>query len=88
MWWIVWCWQILDCKNCKCKIRLVDKSVEECTEKIEETRLVEITSAELHSAKNESMHKCRSCTLYIVLFSILFTINVEFVIIFFIFIGT
>ena len=50
---------------------LADKLVEECTENIEETRLVEITSA-----KNENEHKCSSCTLYIVLYSIFFTINV------------
>ena len=49
----------------------VDKLVEECTENIEETRLVEITSA-----KKENMHKCSYCTLCIVLFSILFTINI------------
>ena len=45
--------------------------MEECAENIEETRLIEITSA-----KNENKHKCGSCTLYIVLFSILFRINV------------
>ena len=50
---------------------LADKIVEECTENIEETRLVETTSA-----KNKNKHKCSSCTLYIVLFSILFTVNV------------
>ena len=58
-------------KICKYKKSLVDKLVEECTENIEETRLVEITSA-----KNENKHKCSSCTLYIVSFSIFFTINV------------
>ena len=68
--------EYLDYKSCKCKNRLVDKlversSAEECYESIEETRLVEITSA-----KNENKHKCSSCTLYIVLFSIFFTINV------------
>ena len=36
----------LDYKNCKYKKRLVDKLVEECTETIDETRLVEIA---LHS---------------------------------------
>ena len=56
--------------------RLVDKlversSAEECTENIEESRLVEI-----NSAKNENKHKCSSCMLYIVLFSIFFAINV------------
>ena len=51
---------------------LADKLVEECTENIEETRLVEITSS-----KNENKHTCSSSTLYIVLFSIFFTINVR-----------
>ena len=63
--------EYLDYKNCKCKKRLVDKLVEECTKNIEETRLVEITSS-----KNENKHKCSSCKLYIVLFSIFFTINI------------
>ena len=61
--------EYLDYKNCKCKKRLVDKIFKECTENIEETRLVEITSS-----RNENKHKC---TLYTVLFSIFFTINVE-----------
>ena len=45
--------------------------VEECTETVEEVKLAEITSADY-----ENKHKCSSCTLYIVLFSIIFTINV------------
>ena len=64
--------EYLDYKSSNCKKRLVNKLVDECTENIEKTRLVEITSA-----KNENKHKCSSCTLYIVLFSILFTINVR-----------
>ena len=68
--------EYLDYKNCKCKKMLVDKLVEEYTENIEETRLVEKTSTELQSAKNENKLKCSSCTLCIVLFSILLTINV------------
>ena len=48
---------------------MVDKLVEECTENIQETKLVEKIST-----KNEL--KCSSCTLYIVLFSIIFAINV------------
>ena len=75
--------EYLDYKNCKCKKRLVDKLVEECTENIEETRLVEITSA-----KNENKHKCSSCTLYIALFSMLFTIKVGICSYFLCFIGT
>ena len=57
--------------NCKCRKKLVHKLVEECTENIEETRLVEKIST-----KNENKHKCISCILYIVLFLIIFTINV------------
>ena len=63
--------EYLDYSNCKCRKKLFDKLVEECTENIEETKLVEKTSA-----KNENKHKCSSCTLYIVLFSIIFTINI------------
>ena len=47
---------------------MIDKLVEECTENIEETKLVE----------NENKHenKCSSCTLYIVLFSLSFAMNI------------
>ena len=65
--------EYLDYKNCKCRKKLVDKLVEECTENIEETRLVEKTLAE-----NENKHenKCSSCTVYIALFSLSFVINI------------
>ena len=58
-------------KSCKCRKKLVDKVVEECTQTVKEVKLAKITSAE-----NENKHKCSSYTLYIVLFSIVFTINV------------
>ena len=48
----------------------VDKLAEECTETVEEVKIAKITLAE-----NENTHKCSSCTLCIVLFSILFTIS-------------
>ena len=59
--------EYLDYENCKCRKRLVDKLIEECNENIEETRLVKI-----------NLRKCKSnsCILYIVLFSIFFTINI------------
>ena len=59
--------EYLDYENCKCRKKLVD----ECAETVEEVKLANITLA-----KNENKYKCNSCTLYIVLFSILFTINV------------
>ena len=50
--------EYLDYKNCKCKKKLDDKLIEECTEKVEEVKLAKITSTE-----NENKHKCSSCTL-------------------------
>ena len=47
--------------------KLVGKLVEECTKCIDE---VEIAS------ENEHKNKCSSCTLYTVLFSIIFTISI------------
>ena len=58
-------------KIVKCRKKLLDKLVEECTESNNEVKLAKITPAE-----NENKHKRSSCTLCIVLFSIIFTINV------------
>ena len=59
--------EYLHYENCKCRKRLLYKLVEQCNENIEETSLVKVNSA-----------KCKrnSCILYIVLFSIFFTINI------------
>ena len=58
----------LDCENCKCRKRLVDKLIKKCNENIEGTGLIKI---------NSTKGKSNSCILYIVLFSIFFTINIE-----------
>ena len=50
---------------------LVDKLVEECTENVEELKLAKITLTE-----NEDKHKCSSCTLYFVLFLIIFNVGI------------
>ena len=57
--------EYLDYESCKCRKRLVDKLADECDEIVEEVKILD---------KNED--KCSSCILYIVLFSIFFTINV------------
>ena len=62
--------EYLDNANCKCSKKLVDKLFEEYTKNIDEVEIIEIT---LYKSKNK--HKCSSCTPYIVLFSIIFTIN-------------
>ena len=59
--------EYLDYENCKCRKRLIDKLVDDCTETVEEE--VEIVS--------ESKNKCNSFTVYIVLFSISFIISIE-----------
>ena len=64
--------EYLDYENCKCRKKLVDKLVEECTEINNEVKLAKITLTE-----NENKDKCSSCTLCIVLFLIVFTINVR-----------
>ena len=61
--------EYLGYENCKCRNKLVDKSVDECTETVEEMKLARITVAE-----NESGNKYSSCTVYIVLMIIFFTI--------------
>ena len=53
--------------------KIVDKLVEECNETIDEVKLTKITIAE---NENENSYKHNSCTVYIVLFSIFFIINV------------
>ena len=64
--------EYLDYQNCKCRKKLVDKLVEECTETVEEVKLAKITSAK----EGKNKYKSSSCTLYIMLFSVTFTTNV------------
>ena len=47
--------EYLDYENCKCRKKLVDKLVEECTENIDEVKIAEMTLT-------ENIHKCSSCT--------------------------
>ena len=65
--------EYLDYENCKCKKRLINKLVDECTETIEEVKLFNLIFAE---NENENSCKCIPCTVYIVLLLIFFTINV------------
>ena len=51
--------EYLDYKNCKCRKRLIDKIVDECTKTVEEVKLAIITLAE-----NENSYKYSSYTLY------------------------
>ena len=61
--------EYLDYETCKCRKKLVDKLVDECTQTVEEVKLAKITLA-----KNENSCKCKSCTVYIVLMIVFFII--------------
>ena len=56
--------QYLDYSDCKCKKKLIDPLIEECTENDNETKIVNIT------VENENS----SCKVYIVLMTVVFTI--------------
>ena len=65
----MWHCENLDYENCKCSKKSVDKLVDECTETVEELKLAKIAVAE-----NENNYKCNSCTVYIVLMIVFFTV--------------
>ena len=54
----------MDYSDCKCKKKLIDPFIKECTENDNETKIVNIT------VKNENS----SCKVYIVLMTVVFTI--------------
>ena len=66
--------EYLDYSSCKCRKKLIDPLVEECTKSIEETKLVNIT------AENETNGRCNSYVIYQALFwtiFIFFLISIE-----------
>ena len=63
--------EYLNYEDCKGRKKIADTLAEECTETVEEVKLAKTAQAE-----NENKYKFSPCTLYIVLFSIIFIINV------------
>ena len=59
----------LDYSNCKCRKKLVDPLIEECTGNIDETKIN-------NENKNENENKHSFFVMYIVLFSIIFAVNI------------
>ena len=53
--------EYLNYSNCKCRKKLVDPLIKECTENIDETKLVNVTLAE----DENSYHKCNRCKMCI-----------------------
>ena len=61
--------EYVDYENCRCRKKIVDQLVEECTENIDKVKIAECNAV-------ENIHKYNSCKLYNVLFSIIFTISI------------
>ena len=61
--------EYLDYSNCKCRKKLVDKLVDECTETVEEVKLAKITPFE-----NRNNYEYNSCRVYVILMIAVFTI--------------
>ena len=59
----------MDYSDCKCRKKLADKLIDECTETIEKTKLVNIIFTE-----NKNNYECGSCIVYIVLMIVAVTI--------------
>ena len=59
--------EYLDYSSCKCRKKLIDPLVDEHTENIDETKLLNIT------IKNKNKDRCHFYVVYKVLFRILFT---------------
>ena len=68
--------EYIDYSSCKCRKKLVDPLVEECTENINETKLIKVT------VENENKDSCCSYVVYKVLFVIFFMINIAIIIYF------
>ena len=66
--------EYLDYSNCKCKKKLADPLVEECTENINETKSIKVTV--------ENENSCHFYKVYRVLFVIFFMINIVIIIYF------
>ena len=64
--------EYLSYEKCNWRTKLVGKLVDECNKTVEEVTLGKITNDD-----NGNSYKCSSCTVYNVLFSIFFTINVS-----------
>ena len=61
--------EYLDYENCKCRKKLIDKLIEECSENIDGNKMIYNTTL------NEAV--CNSCTVCIILFVIFFLISIH-----------
>ena len=67
--------EYLDYKNCKCRRKLLDSLVDECTKTIEEVNVT-------RTGNENSYYECNSCTVYIVFMIVILTIFIGIIIYF------
>ena len=68
--------EFLDYKNCKCRKRLIDKLVEECSENIDGNEM--FNNGTFNAIPLNDYGKiCNSCIIYIVLLAIFFIISIS-----------
>ena len=67
--------EYLDYKNRKCRNKLVDKLVEECSENIDDNKTLDNETLNVIPL-NDYEKVCNSCTIYIVLFAVFFITSI------------
>ena len=67
--------EYLDYKNCKCRKKKIDKLIEECSENIDENKMLYIET--LHIISSSDNKTSDSCIVYIVLFSVFLIMNIS-----------
>ena len=67
--------EYLDYKNCKCRNKLVDKLVEECSENIDVNKILHNETLDVIPL-NDYKKVCNSCTKYMVLFAVFFITSI------------
>ena len=68
--------EYLDYKNCKCRIMIIDKLIEECSENIDENEMIYNETLDIISSSDNNKAS-DSCIVYIVLFSVFLIRNIS-----------
>ena len=66
--------EYLDYKNCKCRKKMIDRLIEECSENIDENKRLYNETLDIISSSDNNK---TSCIVYIVLFSVFLIINIS-----------
>ena len=77
--------EYLDYKNCKCRKKIIDKLVGECTENIDENEMLYNETLDIISSSDNDKTS-NSCIVYVVLFSVFLIINISMAIYIYLFI--